>query len=120
LIGLCHLTARIPQVAENKTPRLADAAGKFCLYDVFMTRVYIADARPEERSALRLLLLELNMDVVGEADDCRATLANAPAALPDMFLIEWDLLPPGLGVQALAELRLACARTSSAWCWSAP
>lgn len=78
-----------------------------------MTRVYIADAKPEERSALRLLLLELNMDVVGEAENWRATLANAPAARPDMLLIEWDLLPPGLGAQALAELRLACANVIS-------
>ncbi len=37
-----------------------------------MTRVYLADAKPEERSALRLLLLDLKMEVVGEA----ATLAR--------------------------------------------
>ena len=49
------------------------------------------------------------MTVVGQAENWRATLANAPAARPDMLLIEWDLLPPGLGAQALAELRLACA-----------
>ena len=78
-----------------------------------MTRVYIADAKPEERSALRLLLLELKMNVVGEAENWRATLANTPAARPDMLLIEWDLLPPGLGAQALAELRLACANVIS-------
>jgi DNA-binding NarL/FixJ family response regulator len=78
-----------------------------------MTRVFIADAKPEERSALRLLLFELKMTVVGQADNWRATLANAPAAHPDMLLIEWDLLPPGLGAQALAELRLACANVIS-------
>ena len=100
-------------MAEDNTPQLVDAAGKYCLYDVFMTRVYIADAKLEERSALRLLLLELKMNVVGEADTWRAALANAPAAHPDMLLIEWDLLPPGLGVQALAELRLACANVIS-------
>ena len=32
-----------------------------------MTRVYLADAKPEKRSALRLLLLELKMEVVSEA-----------------------------------------------------
>jgi len=32
-----------------------------------MTRAYLADAKPEERSALRLLLLDLKMKVVGEA-----------------------------------------------------
>jgi DNA-binding NarL/FixJ family response regulator len=73
-----------------------------------MTRVYVADAKPEERSALRLLLLDLNMIVVGQADDWATTLAKAPATRPDMLLVEWSLLPIDLGVQALAELRLAC------------
>jgi len=34
-----------------------------------MKRVYLADAQTEERSALRLMLLELNLQVVGEAAD---------------------------------------------------
>jgi DNA-binding NarL/FixJ family response regulator len=74
-----------------------------------MTRVYVADAKSEERSALRLLLLDLNMEVVGEAADWPTTLANAPATRLDMLLVEWDLLPIALGAQALAELRLACS-----------
>jgi DNA-binding NarL/FixJ family response regulator len=73
-----------------------------------MIRVYLADAKPEERSALRLLLLDLNMEVVGEAGDWSTAMANAPATRLDMLLVEWDLLPPELGVQALAELRQAC------------
>jgi two-component system, NarL family, response regulator DesR len=73
-----------------------------------MTRVYIADAQREERSALRLLLLDLNMDVVGEAADWPTTLAQAPATNLDMLLVDWDLLPVDLGVQSLAGLRLAC------------
>jgi DNA-binding NarL/FixJ family response regulator len=73
-----------------------------------MTRVYLADAKPEERSALRLLLLDLKMKVVGEAADWATTLAKAPATLLDMLLVEWDLLPVDLGLQALAELRTAC------------
>jgi DNA-binding NarL/FixJ family response regulator len=73
-----------------------------------MTRVYVADAKPEERSALRLLLLDLKMEVVGEAADWSTALANAPATSLDMLLVEWDLLPTGLGVQALAKLRQAC------------
>jgi DNA-binding NarL/FixJ family response regulator len=76
-----------------------------------MTRVYLADAKLEERSALRLLLLDLNMEVVGEAGDWYTTLANAPATRLDMLLVDWDLLPVDLGVQALAELRLACPNT---------
>ena len=73
-----------------------------------MTRVYLADAHHEERSALRLVLLDLNMDVVGEAADWLTTLAQVPATSLDMLLIDWDLLPIDLGVQSLAELRLAC------------
>jgi DNA-binding NarL/FixJ family response regulator len=73
-----------------------------------MTRVYVADARPDERSALRLLLLDLKMKVVGEAADWATTLANAPATRLDMLLVDWDLLPILLGVQALAQLRVAC------------
>ena len=73
-----------------------------------MTRVFISDAKAEERSALRLLLLDLKMTVVGEAADWVTTLANAPSTRLDMLLLEWDLLPIHLGVEALAELRLAC------------
>jgi len=73
-----------------------------------MTRVFLADAKPEERSALRLLLLDMNMEVVGEAADWTTTLANAPITNLDMLLVDWGLLPIDLGVPALAELRLAC------------
>ena len=48
------------------------------------------------------------MEVVGEAADWPTTLAQAPATNLDMLLVDWDLLPVDLGVQALAELRLAC------------
>lgn len=72
-----------------------------------MTRVFIADAKPEERSALRLLLLDLKMDVVGEAAEWPTTLANAPKTKLDMLLVEWDLLPKAAGA-ALDELRKAC------------
>ena len=54
----------LPQVAETNTPQTQDAPGEFVLYDEYMTRVYIADALTEERSALRLMLLDLNMEVV--------------------------------------------------------
>ena len=72
-----------------------------------MTRVYLADARPEERSALRLLLLDLKMEVVGEAAEWSTTLANAPATRLDMLLVDWDLLPSASGA-ALEELRKVC------------
>jgi DNA-binding NarL/FixJ family response regulator len=78
------------------------------MYHEPMIRVYLADAQPEERSALRLLLLDLAMEVVGEAADWPTTLAQAPTTGLEMLLVDWDLLPVDLGVQSLAELRLAC------------
>jgi DNA-binding NarL/FixJ family response regulator len=72
-----------------------------------MTRVYLADARPDERHALRLLLLDLKMDVVGEAADWPATLAQAPVRRTDMLLVDWDLLPSDPST-AVEELRSAC------------
>jgi DNA-binding NarL/FixJ family response regulator len=72
-----------------------------------MTRVYIADARPEERSALRLMILDLKMKVVGEAADWSTTLAQAPGSRIDMLLVDWDLLPNS-PTAALEELRKSC------------
>lgn len=72
-----------------------------------MTRVYISDAKPEERSALRLLLRDLNMEVVGEAGDWSTTLALAPVSRTEMLLIDWDILP-GAPNAALEELRRDC------------
>ena len=72
-----------------------------------MTRVYLADAKPEERSALRLLLLDLKMEVAGEAADWLTTLAQVPVSRPDILLVDWDLLPNAPGA-ALEELRKAC------------
>jgi len=95
-------------VAEANTPHWMDVTGHKWLYDEHMTRVYVADARADERAALRLLLLDLKMEVVGEAADWSNTLAQAPATRLDMLLVDWDLLPADLGVQALARLRLAC------------
>jgi DNA-binding NarL/FixJ family response regulator len=90
-----------------KTPQPQDAVGEFLSYDNDMTRVFIADAKPEERSALRLVLLDLKMEVVGEAADWATTLAQAPIKQTDMLLIEWDLLPNS-PTAALDELRKAC------------
>lgn len=72
-----------------------------------MTRVYVADGKPEERSALRLLLLDMKMNVVGEAADWITTLADAPANRLDMLLVDWDLLPDS-PTAALEILRKAC------------
>ena len=47
-----------------------------------MTRVYLADAKPEERSALRLLILDLKMEIVGEAADWLTTVSYTHLTLP--------------------------------------
>ena len=72
-----------------------------------MTRVYLADALPEERSALRLMLFDLKLEVVGEAADWPTTFAHAPETGLDMLLVDWDILPQEPN-KALNELRSAC------------
>ena len=106
----------LPQLAELKIPRPMDVPGGFLLYDGVMKRAYLADAQTEERSALRLMLLDLNLQVVGEATDWPTALAQAPGTHPDMVVVDWDLVANGSGTtqstpragQALAELRIAC------------
>ena len=82
--------------------------GECSLYDECMIRVFVADAVPEERSALRLMLLDLDMEVTGEAADWTTTLAQAPGSFTDMLLIDWELLPRSSPTAALEELRRAC------------
>ena len=85
-----------------------DVAREFLLYDELMNaRVFIADGKPEERTALRLLVLDLKMEVVGETADWISTLTQAPVSRIDMLLIDWDLLPNEQNA-ALEELRKAC------------
>jgi DNA-binding NarL/FixJ family response regulator len=76
-----------------------------------MTRVYVADARPEECSALRLLLLDLKMEVVGEAADWFNALVEVPIRSVDILLVDWDLLPNNAPNVALAGLRTGCPST---------
>ncbi len=103
-----HCTQRLPQVAEGNFPHPVDGKEQLFVYHIFMTRVYIANAHLEERSALRLVILDLDMEVVGEAADWPATLALAPATCLDMLLVDWNLLPAGLGTQSISALRLTC------------
>ena len=72
-----------------------------------MTRVFLADALTQERSALRVTLLDLNMEIAGEAADWSTTLARAPVSRADMLLVDWDLLPDAPR-EALKKLRKAC------------
>jgi len=84
-----------------------DVTGECLLYDEIMTRVFLAASIPEERSALRLLLLDLKMEIVGEAADWETALAQAPIKKVDLLLIDWDLLSSEPN-EALQELRKAC------------
>ena len=95
-------------MAETNTPQIHDVSGECLSYDEYMTRVFVADTRPEERSALRLLLLDLNMDVIGEAADWFTTLVEVPISGVDMLLVDWDLLPNNAPNVALAGLRTGC------------
>ena len=95
-------------MAETDTPHSQDAPGEYLLYDGYMTRVYVADTLTEERSALRLMLLDLNMEIAGEAADWATTLARAPVSRTDILLIDWELLPRTSPTSALDELRRAC------------
>lgn len=72
-----------------------------------MTRVYLADGNHEERSALRLLLQDLKMEVIGESADWATTIVQAPGRRADMLLVDWNLLPRFPNA-ALNELRKAC------------
>lgn len=75
-----------------------------------MTRVFLADAKRKDRSALRQLLIDMKMDVVGAGADWMTTMAKAPADRLDMLLVDWDLLP-GSPMSAIEELRKVCPAT---------
>ena len=72
-----------------------------------MKRAFLADALPDERSAFRLILQDLNMQVVGEAGDWPTVLALAPATRPDLVVVDWGLVADESGA-ALPKLREAC------------
>ncbi|MHC1785279.1 MAG: response regulator [Anaerolineaceae bacterium] len=69
-----------------------------------MTNVYLADAQTAERLALRLLLKDLNIRVVGEGSDWQTVLKNAPGTNPDLILVDWGLVSDGSG-NSLSNLR---------------
>ena len=94
-------------MVERNIPRTMDVAGECLLYDDDMTRVYLADTKQRERSALRLLLQDLEMEVVGEAADWPTTLDQAPASRLEILLVDWDLLPKEPS-EAIGKLRKAC------------
>jgi DNA-binding NarL/FixJ family response regulator len=72
-----------------------------------MTRVYLADAIRTERMALRLALMDLNLEIAGESKDWSTVAAEVPKKHVDMLVADWDLLPEPRR-KALDELRNAC------------
>ena len=60
-----------------------------------------------ERSALRLVVLDLNMEIAGEADNWSTTLTEMPNCRAGLLVADWGLLP-GAASTALDELRGAC------------
>ena len=52
---------------------------------------------PMNALAFRLMLQDLNMQVVGEAADWPTALALAPATRPDMVVVDWGLVADGSG-----------------------
>lgn len=72
-----------------------------------MTQVLLAAPQPNVRAALRLLLRDLGMEVVGETADWPTTLALAAESRPDMVLVDWELIPMDSG-NTLIQLRVVC------------
>jgi DNA-binding NarL/FixJ family response regulator len=77
-----------------------------------MTRVLIADEQAEVRLALRLLLVDLKMDVVGDAADWLTLFGQLATIQPDMLVVDWDLIPGNSSLQGVAG-RLVRLRLSS-------
>ncbi len=74
---------------------------------LIMIRVFIANAKAEERSALRRMMLNSHMDVVGDASDWLTTLVRAPATHFNLLLVDWDLLPANAAA-SLSAMRRTC------------
>lgn len=103
----CESTSLAPHVGEINIRQSKDTVGECLLYDHCMTRVYLADAKFEERSALRLLLLDLKMIVIGDAADWPTMFAQVPVRRTDILVVDKNLLPE-MPVAALQKLRKAC------------
>lgn len=84
-----------------------DVVGLLLFYHIYMTRVYVANGNADERSALILLLQDMQLEIAGEAADWPTTLAQAPITHTDMLLIDWATIP-GDSSDSLQKLRNAC------------
>jgi DNA-binding NarL/FixJ family response regulator len=73
-----------------------------------MIRVYLATVMLTERSALRIMLLDMNMEIAGEADNWLTAFAGTSSSRADILIVDWELLPVPSST-ALNELRAICA-----------
>jgi DNA-binding NarL/FixJ family response regulator len=98
------LTATLDQTPETEAPETTDRKPK-------QIRVVIADDHPIVRDGLKKLLkLESDIDVVGEAGDGREVLEVVQELDPDVLLL--DLRMPNLdGLSALQALQQTNRRT---------
>jgi DNA-binding NarL/FixJ family response regulator len=71
-----------------------------------MNRVFLAGAVTDQRAPLRVLLEELEMQVVGESAGWSSTLNMGPTTHPDVVAVDWGLIS-SRSVAALRELRTA-------------
>jgi DNA-binding NarL/FixJ family response regulator len=71
-----------------------------------MRRVFLAGARSDERSDLRLLLVDCDMQVVGESAGWSSVLNHGPTTHPDVVVVDWGLISTR-SVVAMRELRMA-------------
>lgn len=76
-----------------------------------MMRVLVAASQMDTRTALRLLLQTLEMQVVGESADWAATLQLAQELGPEIVLIDWEIIPPHT-LNILKPLRHICRNAS--------
>jgi CheY-like chemotaxis protein len=116
-VPIAQLTnPEIPHPTNPKSPRMTDATGETWLYgegsartpspvsEGTAMRVVLADHQADVRSALRLLVTHvLGLQVVGEVTAAADLWTQVQDAGPDLLLLEWSLLGPGVGA-ALARL----------------
>jgi len=67
-------------------------------------RLFICDDNPEYRSLARMVLEMAGHEVVGEAGDGEEAIAQAPAAEPEVVLLDLNM-PNMNGFEALPHLR---------------
>jgi DNA-binding NarL/FixJ family response regulator len=73
-----------------------------------MIKVFIADASPQECAALRWMLKDLKMQIVGEAKDWLTLFSEAPLTNPDLILIDYAFTRSDLNY-SIDKLRVLCS-----------